>query len=234
MGDLPPGAVPTGVRPPFSFWLRQKENAPRPVEEKKRLCALRHLRASALLRGSAYRCKRRFGLAFGHAWVFCGVDTAVPCRMVLRASGCKDAFDQRLFPRVPLRYALPWWSWGLVPAGGRGRPPLRNNCWPSALCRGRCPHRPVAEATSTTGQRQRKTAQDVSRTSPGQRSPQGQLVSVPDRRAGQPAIPRRRQEVSACADRPAEAFFLFGPCTARFSFGKTKREMGGASAQLSS
>ena len=32
---LPPGAVPTGVRPPFSFWRHQKENAPRPVEEKK-------------------------------------------------------------------------------------------------------------------------------------------------------------------------------------------------------
>ena len=26
----------------------------------------------------------------------------------------------------------------------------------------------------------------------------------------------------------SKAFFLFGPCTARFSFGKTKREMGGA------
>ena len=26
------------------------------------------------------------------------------------ASGCKDAFDQLLFPRVPLRYALPWRS----------------------------------------------------------------------------------------------------------------------------
>ena len=107
-----------------------------------------------------------------------------------------------------------------------------NGCAAATRClgsrRGRCPHRPVAEATSTTGQRQRKETQDVSQTSPGQRSPQGQRVSVPDRRAGQPAIPRRRQEVSACADRPAEAFFLFGPCTARFSFGKTKREMGGA------
>ena len=27
--------------------------------------------------------------------------------MVRRASGCKDAFDQLFFPRVPLRYALP-------------------------------------------------------------------------------------------------------------------------------
>ena len=43
------------------------------------------------------------------------------------------------------------------------------------------------------------------------------------------AHPRRRQEGCACADRPAVAFFLFGPCTARFSFCKTKREMGGAS-----
>ena len=27
-----------------------------------------------------------------------------------RLSGCKDAFDQLLFLRVPLRYALPWRS----------------------------------------------------------------------------------------------------------------------------
>nr|DAR31667.1 MAG TPA: hypothetical protein [Caudoviricetes sp.] len=27
--------------------------------------------------------------------------------MVRRGSGCKNAFDQLLFPRVPLRYALP-------------------------------------------------------------------------------------------------------------------------------
>ena len=83
------------------------------------------------------------------------------------------------------------------------------------------------------GQRQRKPAQNVSQTSPDWKFPQGHRVSVPDRREGQPTIPRRRQEVCACADRPAEAFFLFGPCTARFSFGKTKREMGGASAQPS-
>ena len=33
--------------------------------------------------------------------------TAVPWRMVRKLSGCKNAFDQLLFPRVPLRYALP-------------------------------------------------------------------------------------------------------------------------------
>ena len=53
-------------------------------------------------RESAYRCKRRFCLAFGHAMAFCEVDTAVPWRIVRRASGCKNAFDQLLFPRVPL------------------------------------------------------------------------------------------------------------------------------------
>ena len=34
--SAPAGGLSGGMRPPFSFWLRQKENAPRPVEEKKR------------------------------------------------------------------------------------------------------------------------------------------------------------------------------------------------------
>ena len=54
-------------------------------------------------------------------------------------------------------------------------------------------------------------------TSPGQRFPQGQRVSVPDRREGQPTFPRRRQEVCACADRPAEHFF-FSTGRGAFSF----------------
>ena len=87
---------------------------------------------------------------------------------------------------------------------------------------------PLQKPHQPPGQRQRKSAQPVSQTSPGWRFPQGPGVSVPDYRKEQPTFPRRRQEVCACADRPAEAFFLFGPCTARFSFGKTKREMGGA------
>ena len=69
----------------------------------------------------------------------------------------------------------------------------------------------------------------VSQTSPGWRFPQGPDVSVPDFYKGQPTIPRRRQEVCACADRPAEAFFSFGPCTARFLFHKMEKKMGGAS-----
>ena len=95
-------------------------------------------------------------------------------------------------------------------------------------CRGRCPHRPVAEVPSTTGSAAAtaqplaalpltdaayplrvKSVQWVSQTSPGQRFPQGQRVSVPDCRKGLPTFPRRRQEVRIYADRPAEALFLF-------------------------
>ena len=75
------------------------------------------------VRGSAYRCLLRFGLAFGHARIFCQVDTAVPWRMVRRSSGCKNAFDQLLFSRVPLRYALPGPAWRpAVPALTNHRP----------------------------------------------------------------------------------------------------------------
>ena len=36
------------------------------------------------------------------------------------------------------------------------------------------------------------------------------------------------QQLCTYVQSSTKAFFLFGPCTARFSFGKTKREMGGA------
>ena len=188
--------------PHFLFHLVEKKTGRARSKRKDRLDALRRVRASAR-RGSADRCKRRFWPAFGHAMAFCEVDTAVPWRMVRRSSGCKDAFDQLLFPRVSLRYALPG---------------ARRSCCVGPCCSF---HQPPA-----SGSENRRRVYPC--TSPGWRFPQGPDVSVPDRRKGQPTFPRRRQEVCACADRPAEAFFLFGPCTARFSFGKTKREMGGA------
>ena len=113
MGGPPPGGRFHGGCAPHSlFGLAQKENAPRPVEEKKALSALR-CSGPPRATGSAYRCKRRFCPVFGHAMVSCGVDTAVPWRMMPMTSGCKDAFDLLLFPRVPLRYALPGRSRGL-------------------------------------------------------------------------------------------------------------------------
>ena len=39
--------------------------------------------------------------------------TRIPAARVWKSTGCKNAFDQLLFPRVPLRYALPWRAWGL-------------------------------------------------------------------------------------------------------------------------
>ena len=40
-----------------------------------------------------------------------GADLVVDSRGAVHlGSGCKDAFDPFLFPRVPLRYALPWRS----------------------------------------------------------------------------------------------------------------------------
>ena len=81
----------------------------------------------------------------------------------------------------------------------------------------------MLKPSSTTGQRQRKSAQRVSQISTGQRVPQGPGVSVPDRRKGLPTIPRRRQEVCACADRPAEAPFSLPPGAAHFLFDVSMR-----------
>ena len=81
----------------------------------------------------------------------------------------------------------------------------------------------MPKPSSTTGQRQRKSAQHVSLTSPGQRFPQGRGVSVPDCRKGSPTIPRRRQEVCACAVRPAEAPFSLPPGAAHFLFDVSMR-----------
>ena len=75
----------------------------------------------------------------------------------------------------------------------------------------------AAGCSSRERERQRGGRMRVSQTSPGWRFPQGQCVSVPDCRKGSPAIPRRRQEVCACADRPAEHFF-FSTGRGAFSF----------------
>ena len=68
----------------------------------------------------------------------------IPAARVRLGAGCKNAFDQFLFPRVPLRYALPGRSWRPV-TGGRmwASAPTKYRC-PSEPRRGRCLHRPVA------------------------------------------------------------------------------------------
>ena len=93
-GDSAPagGRFHGGCAPHSLFGLAQKENAPRPVEEKKALVRAPVQWPSAR-RGSAYRCKRRFGPAFGHAIPFCEVDAAVPWRIVPRSSGVVVALN---------------------------------------------------------------------------------------------------------------------------------------------
>ena len=158
-----------------------------------------------------------------------------PCQ---KRNGPCTVQREKTLRRVGLRPRRPPAAGGgrlAVPRGSQGRKraalgetssPGRSGIHPAPLFA-------AAGCSSWERERQRGERLRVSQTSPGQRSPQGRRVSGPDFYKGAPTIPRRRQEVCACADRPAEAFFLFGPCTARFSFGKTKREMGGASAQPS-
>ena len=210
------------MRPPPSFWscLKRECAAPGGREKGAGRAPMQwpsvHTGVGVSVQASIWPCLRaRLGLL--------RVCSYRPVPEIRWSTGCKNAFDQLLFPRVPL--ARKGYAASVSDRAANGCAVTTR--YPGGR-RGRCPHRPVAEASSTTGQRQRKEKQDVSRTSPDWKFPQGKRVSVSDYCAGQPAIPRRRQEVCAGADRPAEAFFLFGPCTARFSFGKTKREMGGA------
>ena len=65
------------------------------------------------------------------------LDSSFPRRGCGEQRAARDAFDLLLSPRVPLRYALPRWSWRLVPNKTESL---------SLSRRGRCPHRPVAEA----------------------------------------------------------------------------------------
>ena len=74
---LPQGGLSSGMHPPFSF--RSCPKRKRAVHGPKEKGAKRApVQWPSARRGAAYRCKRRFGPAFGHAILFCEVDTAVP------------------------------------------------------------------------------------------------------------------------------------------------------------
>ena len=181
--------------PPISLLSCQKRNGPCTVQREKRLARSGAVALRAR-RGSAYRYKRRFGLAFGHAILFCEVGTAVPWRMVRLGSGCKDAFDQLLFYCLALRRSQYFRHQCSTGSSFRA---FRFAMRCPGECRSCCVSS-MLQLSSTTGQRQRKEKLDVSLTSPGWRFPQGRRVSVPDCHAGPPTIPRRRQEVCAGAD----------------------------------
>ena len=197
------------MRPPFSFWsCPKRERAAPGVREKGALAATLHMRAKLLYGG------RRIGAS---------ADLALP----------PDTLGSSARSILPSRGG---WC-----GGHRGaRTHLTSSSFRAFRFATRCPggRRSCCVGSYCNSHQQPASGSEkriwmYPRLPRAGGFPQGPGVSVPDRRKGQPTIPRRRQEVCACADRPAEAFFLFGPCTARFSFGKTKREMGGASAQPS-
>ena len=66
--------------------------------------------------------------------------------------------------------------------------------------RGRCPHRPVAEAPSTTGQRQRKEKQLNAMTTPTTTAPSATGRQYRPRR--RPKRVRRQAQIGACTDTP--------------------------------
>ena len=100
------GHCPCGMRPPFSFWSCPKRECAAPGGREKGACALR---CSGPPRDGGRRigaCSDS-GLPSGTLGSSAIPVTAVPWRMVRRLVGVVDGFDLLLFPRVPLRYALP-------------------------------------------------------------------------------------------------------------------------------
>ena len=103
-GYQPPGGFSWGaswaMRPPFSFWLRQKENAPRPVEEKKSLLvATLHVRAKLLYGGRRERVPAGLRwLPDGRGGVRCRLDSGFPRRGCALGRGARRDLTSSSFP----------------------------------------------------------------------------------------------------------------------------------------
>ena len=96
------------------------------------------------------------GFSDGRGRVRCRLERGFPRRGCGRESGCKDAFDQLLFPRVPLRYALPdpmWRLSALAPARDSQR--QRKEKQFNAITT------PITSAPSATGQQSRESQKAI-------------------------------------------------------------------------
>ena len=178
--------------PPFSFPSCGKENGPWTVQKKRPLFTA--LRCSGPPRdgGLPSRCRQRLS-------AFCQLapDRSVESALRRVSGAAENRSDQRMAPAsVPA--AAPW--------SREGRPAAATAQPFAALP-------PYGCGVPLAG----KIGADGIRDFPGLGWPQGPGVSVPDCRAGVPTIPRRRQEVCAGADRPAEHFF-FSTGRGAFSF----------------
>ena len=86
----------------------KRERAAPGVREKALLAATLHVRAKLLYGGRRERVPACFRqTADGRGGVTQRFGGLIPAARVCLGSGCKEGFDQLLFPRVPLRYALP-------------------------------------------------------------------------------------------------------------------------------
>ena len=178
-------------------------------------------------RGSAYRCKRRFGLAFGHAITLLRV-LQLPSRggWCRRRRGARTHLTSFSFRAFRFATRCPGGRGGLYRRADEGIRPYGRTMAFRVLVGADALIGPLQKPHQPPGQRQRKSAQDVSQTSPGWRFPQGQGVSVPDCRKGPPAIPRRRQEVCAWRRPTRRTFFLFHRAR-RIFFLMSQKENGG-------
>ena len=110
--------IPAGVpacpnAPPISLLVLPKEKrAVHGPKRKNALVATLHMRAKLLYGGRREIVPAGLrGLSDGRGGVRYRLDSGFPRRGCGGWPGCKDASDQLLFPRVPLRYALPGQSW---------------------------------------------------------------------------------------------------------------------------
>ena len=150
-GNLPPGGfswvASWAMHPPFSFRSCPKRKRAVHGPKEKNSFGRNFARACKVaVRGSAYRCKRRFGPAFGHAIIFCD---SRDCRPVADGAGL-----------VGVVVALSCFSFRCRSPDGWGWPGLTSVG--ADLCvrpldfrrilqhsrRGRCPHRPGMDHSS--------------------------------------------------------------------------------------
>ena len=223
------------MHPPFSFPSCGKENGPCTVQKKRPLGALR-CSGPPRARGSAYRCKRRFGLALGHAIPFCEIDTADPWRRGWRASGCKDAFDQLLFYCLALRRSQYFGHQCSTGSSFRAFrfatrcPGGRRGCCVGPCCSF---HQQPASGSEKRSKSMRRPPRRSQQYWHGTAVPTSQKAIAcpkarPNRRLHRYAD-SRTATLHVCAKLRPKAVFSFGPCTARFLFHKMEKKMGGAS-----
>ena len=199
------------MRPPFSFWSYPKRERAAPgVREKGALAATLHVRAKLLYGG------RREMVPAGLRWLPDGrggvryrLDGGFPRRGCVLGRGARThlvCFSFRAF-----RFAT------RCPGGRGGLHQLPSTAKPAAAKREapQCDDHPDDLRTIRHG-----TAVEGIAEGP----------SVPEGKAKSEQAPIRRPPFSAeghCT-RAHPGAFLFGPCTARFSFGTTKEKWGGA------